>query len=904
MRSKNPAVKHAAAKHPAALRTKRHLAVLGAAALGATLVLSAAMVGTASAAPAVPAVQAHQSTSSTGGNYVPLTPQRLADTRPNSGEPGAGDTLSSDGTLTITMPSSVPSGAAAVALNVTAVDATATGYLTVYPTGEATPLESVLNFEPGPAGCTTIDCVVPNLVITQLSSGNQVTIYNGSTGTVNVVVDLEGYFDSAAATTGDAGRYVALPPARLADTRCGDTPPAAGSDCADEHIPAANSTLSTMSAGQTISVMVAGEGGVPAAGAEAAVVQLTATNTTANGYLTAYAGATSLPLASNVNWVRGQTASSRAIVPIGSNGAIDIYNYAGRTDVVVDVVGYFTSAATTVTDGALFTPVPPGRITDTRPGSGQANAGDTLGPGSQLTVAVAGATAGSTTIPAEANGNPTAAVLNVTEATATANSFLTVTPNAITPPAGTSDVNFSPGQITANADLATLSSSGTVNVYNYAGDTNVVVDVFGYFAVPPAPPAGSVVDVTPTSGPPGTVVTGTVTDPSTVSTLTVSGCGLSDQSVPFNSVNGAFFITIPTSQSAGSCTLDFVATLTDGSVVTTAVPFTVTSPAPAVGTSVTFSPSTATLEANGTAQQVFTVTVTHDGTPVSGDAMTFATTGASTPGSCGTVDPTTATTQSNGTAVVVYTTSSTAGFCAIEGTEADTGTSGFAYVTQTSGPVPAVADKVTVSANPASVTAETTATSTLTATVTDPSGAVVSGDEVEFTLSADPVGSCGTITSTNPTATNSAGQAQATYTASSVPGTCTVTATEGDTGGSGTATITQTAPAPSIAVSADPSTLIVSPVLSSTSTVTATVTAGGIPVTGSKVTFTMSGTGLVSGCGTLSATSGTTVNGVVAVTYTSPLLSLVGSCTITATDTSASPSPQAATTIDEVLNVT
>lgn len=67
----------------------------------------------------------------------------------------------------------------------------------------------------------------------------------------------------------------------------------------------------------------------------------------------------------------------------------------------------------------------------------------------------------------------------------------------------------------------------------------------------------------------------------------------------------------------------------------------------------------------------------------------------------------------------------------------------------------------------------------------------------------------------------------------------------------------------------------------------------------------MSGTGLVSGCGTLSAASGVTdAGGVVTVTYTSPLSSLVGSRTITATDTAAPSKPAAATAIDEVLNVT
>ncbi|MDQ6839898.1 MAG: hypothetical protein M3137_16625, partial [Actinomycetota bacterium] len=89
-------------------------------------------------------------------------------------------------------------------------------------------------------------------------------------------------------------------------------------------------------------------------------------------------------------------------------------------------------------------------------------------------------------IPASVNGNPTAAVLNVTEATATAGSFLTVTPTPLVPPAKTADVNFGAGETRGNADLATLagretSRPGSVSVYNYAGNTEFVIDAFGYF---------------------------------------------------------------------------------------------------------------------------------------------------------------------------------------------------------------------------------------------------------------------------------------------------------------------------------------------------------------------------------------------------------------------------------------
>ncbi|HWG75146.1 MAG TPA: hypothetical protein VG184_13935, partial [Acidimicrobiales bacterium] len=86
-------------------------------------------------------------------------------------------------------------------------------------------------------------------------------------------------------------------------------------------------------------------------------------------------------------------------------------------------------------------------------------------------------------IPAVVGGSPTAAVLNLTEATATTRSYLSVTPSPLIPPATTSDANFAAGEVRANADLATLSSSGSVSVYNLAGNTDFAIDAFGYFAV-------------------------------------------------------------------------------------------------------------------------------------------------------------------------------------------------------------------------------------------------------------------------------------------------------------------------------------------------------------------------------------------------------------------------------------
>ncbi|MGI8753396.1 MAG: hypothetical protein ACR2MN_13990 [Acidimicrobiales bacterium] len=114
---------------------------------------------------------------------MPLTPTRIADTR-------TGAHLGPTGTLTVSLPSSVRASAIAATLSVTAVDVKAPGFLSVYPTGQtpASPT-SVLSYRPGLA--------VPNLVISEIGA-NSVTVASGSTATVYVVVDLEGYFDRPA----------------------------------------------------------------------------------------------------------------------------------------------------------------------------------------------------------------------------------------------------------------------------------------------------------------------------------------------------------------------------------------------------------------------------------------------------------------------------------------------------------------------------------------------------------------------------------------------------------------------------------------------------------------------------------------------------------------------------------
>ena len=68
-------------------------------------------------------------------------------------------------------------------------------------------------------------------------------------------------------------------------------------------------------------------------------MNLTGTNTTAPGYLTAWPTGTKKQTTSNLNFGPGQSVPNLAVVPVGVGGKVSIYNFDGTTDVLGDVVG-------------------------------------------------------------------------------------------------------------------------------------------------------------------------------------------------------------------------------------------------------------------------------------------------------------------------------------------------------------------------------------------------------------------------------------------------------------------------------------------------------------------------------------------------------------------------------------
>ena len=131
-----------------------------------------------------------------------------------------------------------------------------------------------------------------------------------------------------------------------------------------------------MAANQTIELQVTGRGGVPSidpanpTNVAAAIVNVTATQTTAPGFFTAFPGGTSQPTASTLNASEtDETIANLAVVRVGPAGTIQLFSEAGG-HLIVDVVGYVTGNANALaTPRGLFVPVTPSRLVDTRLGA-------------------------------------------------------------------------------------------------------------------------------------------------------------------------------------------------------------------------------------------------------------------------------------------------------------------------------------------------------------------------------------------------------------------------------------------------------------------------------------------------------------------------------------------------------
>ena len=221
--------------------------------------------------------------------------------------------------------------------------------------------------------------------------------------------------------------------------------------------------------GQVVTVHLGVAGSVVPADATAVALNITVTNATVNGYVTAWPCEAERPRASNVNVVVGQTAANSAVIALGDSNDVCLFDHAGG-DLIVDVTGYIGSTTP-------YQPLVPYRALETRPAEGQFHyIGNKPVAGQIVRLPVTGWGFGSSrTVSPFAS----AVVFNVTATNATADGYITVWSCAEPRPTA-SNLNVTLGGTVAHLVISSL-SEGSVCLYTQSG-ADLVVDILGAFA--------------------------------------------------------------------------------------------------------------------------------------------------------------------------------------------------------------------------------------------------------------------------------------------------------------------------------------------------------------------------------------------------------------------------------------
>ena len=121
-----------------------------------------------------------------GRAFQPISPARVQDSRPGA-VVGPYNTPWSGGVArdVVVTTGHVPSYAVAVALNVTVTNVTVGSHLTVWPSAQARPLASSLNWMPG--------WTIANAVTGSVGAGGKISAVNNA-GSADVIVDVGGWY--------------------------------------------------------------------------------------------------------------------------------------------------------------------------------------------------------------------------------------------------------------------------------------------------------------------------------------------------------------------------------------------------------------------------------------------------------------------------------------------------------------------------------------------------------------------------------------------------------------------------------------------------------------------------------------------------------------------------------------
>ena len=392
--------------------------------------------------------------------FVPVGWTHLVDTRKKIGLVGAfraGQTRA----IAVAGHAGVPKTASAVLVDVTTTNASRAGSVTVWP-GDVQARPSITTVSTTGSGQNR-----SSSAIVKIGGG---TVRSYASMATDLVVDVEGYW--LPATTSTSGRYRALVPSRLVDSRIGrpqgTTKPPAGGFAPGTR----QGYLLPLAAWHNKAISP-----IPASGVSAIVLSVTVAKARKSGAVKVWAGDLNHPPAANAFWVdAGRSVSNLVTVPIYRAGDGRWRKYTdfeldGGGQLAVDLVGYFSSSTAPRASDGLFVPRAPGQVLGTR----------SVAAGSTTHIAIAGhGGVASTRIRAVA--------LQLVTGPATAAGAAAAFPST-SPRPNTTTVSYAKHDRRTAVSLAELGTDGRIAVF-FSARSRLSAYVTGWFLSPPVQTSG------------------------------------------------------------------------------------------------------------------------------------------------------------------------------------------------------------------------------------------------------------------------------------------------------------------------------------------------------------------------------------------------------------------------------
>lgn len=359
----------------------------------------------------------------------PLTPTRVLDTRIGLGAPavkvpGGGHVVLRGLPLTPT--------STAVVLNVTVTEPDGTGFITVWPCDVTRPVVSNLNYVQGET--------TPNQVTVAVGKSKEICLFTSVSA--HLIADIAGTYEL------DGGVGIRpISPQRILDTRIGLGAPAA-----------------PLIAGHVLTLQVSGRGGAPDTAVRAATLNVTVTETAGTGFLTVWPCDREQPVASNLNYVTGETIPNLVTAKLSATGTLCFFSN-NTLHLIADIAAVYLPE-----DTVGFAELTPTRILDTRIGLGVPTPG-ALPAFGLLRLQVAG----------RGGVPPTGALaitMNVTATEPVGTGYITVWPCDQQMPT-VSNLNVRANTTTPNLASVRLAADGTVCMFSTTS-VQLLADVAGY----------------------------------------------------------------------------------------------------------------------------------------------------------------------------------------------------------------------------------------------------------------------------------------------------------------------------------------------------------------------------------------------------------------------------------------